>query len=91
MAKKRMPAAETHRETTAMLIGALLLMVVEEPAGYRVWCPDRESGLTWPGGPARNDDDTGIQQDIRRAGSLPVAAHLQVGDVQPHQQADPLK
>ena len=27
--------------------------------------------------------DTGIQQDVQGAGPLPVAAHLQVGDVQP--------
>ena len=34
--------------------------------------------------------DTGIQRDLRLAGSIPVAAHLQVGQVQPREQADAL-
>ena len=34
--------------------------------------------------------DTGIRRDLRQAGSLPVAAHLQVGHLQPREQADVL-
>ena len=34
--------------------------------------------------------DTGLQRGVRRAGRLPVAAHIQVGQVQPREQADPL-
>ena len=34
--------------------------------------------------------DTGLQRGIRRAGWLPVAAHLQVGQVQPREQVDRL-
>ena len=32
--------------------------------------------------------DTGIRRDLRQAGQLPVAAHLQVGHLQPREQAD---
>jgi hypothetical protein len=36
MTKKRMPAAETQRETSVVLISALLLMIADQPAGYRL-------------------------------------------------------
>ena len=34
--------------------------------------------------------DTGIRRDLRQAGPLPVAAHLQVGHLQPREQTDVL-
>jgi hypothetical protein len=39
MAKKPTPAAETQRETVTGLISALLLMVADQPAGYRALVP----------------------------------------------------
>ena len=36
MTKKLTPAAETQREPSVVLIGALLLMTVDQPAGYRL-------------------------------------------------------
>ena len=54
MTKKRTPAAETQRETATGLISALLLMVAEQPAGYRApGGPGARAGLTWSGGPVR--------------------------------------
>jgi len=35
MTKKPTPAAETQREPSVVSISALLLMIVDQPAGYR--------------------------------------------------------
>lgn len=42
MTETRMPVAERQRETRGAG-PALQLVVAEEPAGYRAWCPDAKA------------------------------------------------
>ena len=55
----------------------------QRPGGDQTAQPDHP-------GMGRLLPDTGIRRDLRQAGPLPVAAHMEVGQIQPREQADAL-